>query len=250
MKRIANIFLLTAFIISAVPLSSSLGQDTLRTEMVKYSPDFRFKDGIYLNFEQVKNNSPIPKAKLLTSVDYNDREFFKRLIEMDKIYFYDDMGVRQEVTKSNIWGYARNGVIYVQVQENFNRITFIGNICHFVADITTYDNRYSNSPYGYYDPYYSPYSGYGNYYSPYYSPYSYPYGQSSMPRTEVKQYLIDFESGKVLEFDVDNTELLLMKDSQLYEEYVQLSGKKKKELMFVYIRKFNEKNPLFLPVEK
>jgi hypothetical protein len=66
----------------------------------------------------------------------------------------------------------------------------------------------------------------------------------------VKQYLIDFESGKVLEFDVDNTELLLMKDSQLYEEYVQLSAKKKKELMFVYIRRFNEKNPLFIPVEK
>jgi hypothetical protein len=71
-----------------------------------------------------------------------------------------------------------------------------------------------------------------------------------MPRTELKQYLIDFESGKVLEFDVDNTELLLMKDSQLYEEYVQLSGKKKKDLMFVYISKFNDKNPLFIPVEK
>jgi len=66
----------------------------------------------------------------------------------------------------------------------------------------------------------------------------------------VKQYIIDFESGKVLEFDISNTELLLMKDNQLYEEYVQLSNKKKKDLMFVYIRKFNEKNPLFLPVEK
>ncbi len=254
MRRVEKIFFLIALILSVVPVLSVFGQDSTRTEMVKYTPDFRFKDGIYLNFEQVKNNSPIPKAKLLTSVDYNDREFFKKLLEMDKIYFYDDMGVRQEVAKSNIWGYVRNGVIYVQVQENFNRITFVGNICHFVADITTYDNRYYNSPYGYYDPYYSPYSGYGNYYSPYYSPYNSPYyspyGQSSMPRTELKQYLIDFESGKVLEFDVDNTELLLMKDSQLYDEYVQLSGKKKKDLMFVYIRKFNEKNPLFIPVEK
>ena len=252
MERFAKIFFLIAFIISGLPSLPSFGQDSIRTEIVKYTPDFRFKDGIYLNFEQVKNNSPIPKAKLLTSVDYNDREFFKRLIEMDKIYFYDDMGVRQEVTKSNIWGYSRNGVLYVQVQENFNRITFIGNICHFVADITTYDNRYYNSPYGYYDPYYSPYSGYGNYYSPYsgYGNYYSPYGQSSMPRTELKQYVIDFESGKVLEFDVDNTELLLMKDSQLYDEYVQLSGKKKKDLMFVYIRKFNEKNPLYIPVEK
>jgi hypothetical protein len=40
-----------------------------------------------------------------------------------------------------------------------------------------------------------------------------------------------------------------MKDPSVYDEYVQLSGKKKKELMFVYIRKFNEKNPLYLPAK-
>ena len=247
MERVNKTFILILFIISAAPLISCFGQE--KEGMVKYTPDFRFKDGIYLNFEQVKANSPIPKAKLVTSVDYNDREFFKRILEMDKIYFYDEMGVRQEITKNNIWGYSRNGVLYVQVQENFNRITFVGNICHFVADITTYDNHYYNNPYGYYDPYYSPYyGGYGGYgYSPYY--YS-PYSQSNMTRTELQQYIIDFESGKILEFNVENTELLLMKDNQLYEEYVQLSHKKKKDLMFVYIRKFNEKNPLYIPVEK
>ncbi len=215
--------------------------------MVKYSPDFKFNDGIYLNFDQVKTNKPIPKAKLLTSVDYNDREFFKKILKNDKIYFYDNLGVRQDVPKNSIWGYARNGVLYVQIQESFNRITFVGSICHFVADITTYDSRNYNSPYGYYDPYYSPY-GYNSYYSPYSSYYS-PYRQSNMTRTELKQYIIDFESGKILEFNVENTELLLMKDNQLYDEYVQLSRKKKKDLMFVYIRKFNEKNPLYIPVE-
>ena len=71
-----------------------------------------------------------------------------------------------------------------------------------------------------------------------------------MARNELKQYLIDIESGKVLEFDVENTELLLMKDDKLYEEYVQLSRKKKKELMFVYVRKFNENNPLYIPIVK
>lgn len=246
MVKILKIFFLINLIISGGNLNPLFAQD--KEGMVKYTPDFRFTDGIYLNFEQVKMNSPIPKAKLLTSVDYNDREFFKKVLEMDKIYFYDNMGIRQELEKSAIWGYARNGVLYIQVQENFNRITFVGNICHFVADITTYDSR-NNSPYGYYDPYYSPY-GYGNYYSPYgygnyYSPY---YNRSNMSRNELKQYLIDFESGKVLEFDVDNTELLLMKDNTLYEEFVKLPRKKKKELMFVYIRKFNEKNPLYIPV--
>ncbi len=244
MVRALRKLLWISLVIYSLPATLLPGQDT--GGMVKYTPDFRFNDGIYLNFDQVKQNRPIPKAKLLTSIDYNDREFFKKLMEMDKIYFYDNMGVRQEIVKNTIWGYARNGVLYVQVQENFNRITFVGSICHFVADVTTYDSRYNNSPYGYYDPYYSPYS-YGSYYSPY-SAYSYP-SRSNMSRTELKQYLIDFETGKVLEFDVANTELLLMKDTTLYDEYVQLARKKKKELMFVYIRKFNEKNPLFLPTE-
>lgn len=222
------------------------GQD--REGMVKYTPEFRFKDGIYLNFDQVKLNKPIPKEKLLTSVDYNDREFFQKVLEGGKIYFYDGVGVRQELSKNDIWGYSRNGVLYIQVQEGFNRITFVGNICHFVADVTTYDSRYNNYPMsGYYDPYYYPYSyGYYGPSSPYYSPYR----NSGLARNELKQYIIDFESGKVLEFDVTNVEVLLMKDTQLYDEYVQLSRKKKKQLMFVYIRKFDERNPLYIPVEQ
>lgn len=242
MLKVIRIVFLSVLFSSLIPVVGVFAQE--KEEMVKYTTDFKFNDGIYLNFEQVKLNSPIPKSKLLTSIDYNDRDFFKKVFESEKIYFYDNMGIRQEIAKNTIWGYARNGVLYVQVQENFNRITFIGNICHFVADITTYDTRSYGSPYGYYDPYYSPYS-YGSYYpyDPYYSPY-----RSTVSRSELKQYIIDFESGKILEFDVDNTELLLMKDNVLYEEYVQLSKKKKKDLMFVYIRKFNEKNPLFIPV--
>ena len=71
-----------------------------------------------------------------------------------------------------------------------------------------------------------------------------------MGRSEVRQYLIDFEEGKILEYDIENTELLLMKDAELYEEFMRLPNKKKRELMFVYIRKFNEKNPLFVPVNQ
>jgi len=229
-------------------LLPAISQDS--TRMVKYTPEFRFNDGIYLNFEQLKANSPIPKAKLLTSADYNDRDFYTKVFAAEKIYFYDELGVRQEIAHDEIWGYSRNGVIYVMIQGNFNRITFVGNICHFVADITTYDTqRNYYSPYGYYDPYYySPYSysGYGGYpYGSYYSP----YGPTQTTRNELKQYIIDFESGKVMEFNVDNVELLIMKDASLYDEYVQLSKKKKKELMFVYVRKFNEKNPLYLPAK-
>jgi hypothetical protein len=256
MKKLLRILLIILSIGSGRSLVLLNAQEN--QGMVKYTPDFRFTDGIFLNFDQVKTNSPIPKAKILTSTDYNDKDFFKNLMSGEKIYFYDGMGIRQDVDKSSVWGFSRNGVLYVQIQGNFNRITFIGNICHFVADITSYDNRNYNSPYGYYDPYYSPYyspyyypysyGNYGNYYSPYGS-YNYPYRQNT-GRNELRQYLIDFESGKILEYDVENTELLLMSDPDLHEEFMRLPNKKKKDLMFVYIRKFNEKNPLYLPVNQ
>ncbi len=246
MKNYFRVIILGAVMLQVAGAFTVEGQE--QEGMVKYTPDFRFRDGIYVNFEQVKQNSPIPKAKLLTSTDYNDKEFFKKLLESDKIYYYDGMGVRQEISVGDIWGYSRNGVLYIQVQNNFNRITFMGSICHFVADVTTYDNRYY-SPYGgYYDPYYSPY-GYGNYYYPYGSYYS-PYGRNSMSRNEIKQYIFDFEEGKILEFDQKNTETLLMRDSELYEEFVRLPRKQRKDMMFVYIRKYNEKNPLYLPENK
>ncbi|HCC71923.1 MAG TPA: hypothetical protein DEQ09_12345 [Bacteroidales bacterium] len=232
-------------IITTVVSINLAGQDPER-EMVEFTPDFRFNDGIFLTFEQVKENKPISKAKILTSADYNDRDFFKQVFANDNIYFYDAMGIRQEITTSDIWGYSRNGILYVQIQGGFNRITYVGNICHFVADITTYNRRYYGSPYNYYDPYYSPYNYY-NYYNPYYSPYYMPYRPTTMSRNELVQYMIEFETGKRIKYELKNVELLLMKDPELYDEFLQLSRKKKKQMMFLYIRKYNEKHPLYLP---
>ena len=223
--------------------------------LVQYTPDFKFRDGIYLNFDMVRTNSPIPKAKLFTSVDYNDKDFFDQVISSEKIYFYDNMGVRQEIEKDNIWGFARNGVLYVKVQDNFNRITFFGSIIHFVADVTTSTGY---NPYGYYDPYYSPYRSYYSpyYYSPYssryYDPYYYggsPY-RSNSSRTDLQMFMIDFETGKTYEYNLENLEALLMKDPQLYEEFVSMRNKNQKKMMFVYLRKFNENHPVFLPSGK
>lgn len=248
MKKIGFIILYTLLIAPACyNIMAQEQSDGEGTETVPLTPDFRFKDGVFLNFEQVKANSPIPKARILTSADYNARDFFNQVFESDKIYFYDAMGGRQEVSNNDIWGYSRNGILYVRVEDGFNRITFVGRLAHFVADITTYDRRYYNSPYNYYNPYsYSPY--YSSYYSPY-SPYSYgyPYSPTTVSRNELVQYVIDFETGKMVEYNIRNVEILLMKDPDLYQEFVQLSRKKKKQMLFLYIRKYNEKHPIYLP---
>jgi hypothetical protein len=240
----------------AVLLASGIARAQGSDTLVQYTPDFKFRDGIYLNFDMVKNNNPIPKAKLFTSVDYSDKDFFDQVLSSDKIYFYDGMGVRQEIEKSSIWGFARNGVLYIKVQDNYNRITFFGSIIHFVADVTTTTSN--SNPYGYYNPYspygsyYSPYSSYNSPYSNYYSPYSYggyPYSSNST-RTNLEMFMIDFETGKEYEYDLANLESLLMKDPELYEEFVSMHNKNQKKMMFVYLRKYNEKHPVFIPSGK
>lgn len=220
-------------IFAAVFNLSASQQDT--SGMIRYTPDFKFKEGIFLSFDQVKQNNPIPKSSIITTVAYDDPDFYERVLREKKIQVFDNLGSKQEIAVKNLWGFSRNGVLYININDGNYRITIIGSICHFVASLSTYNNAYNS-----YNPYYSygyPYSNYP--YNPYYSPYS------NAPNTEMRQYLLDFKTGNVLEYDVESVELLLMADPELHDAYAALSNKKQKQMKFLYIRKFNERNPLY-----
>jgi hypothetical protein len=223
----AMLIFLFPFLIQAQPVKQG-------DSLIRYTPEFKFKDGIYLNFDQVRMNEPIYKSRIITDIPYDNPDFFDQILKQKKIELFDHIGTRQEVPTKNIWGFASNGVLYINFKGNFFRITLIGSICHFVANVTTYSNDILNPYYGY--PYYNPYN-------PYYSPY-----RGGTPDIDIKQLLLDFKTGNVLEYNEESVELLLMPDAQLYDEFVGLSKKKQKQLKFVYIRKFNEKNPLYFPV--
>jgi hypothetical protein len=187
---------------------------------VKYAPGFQFNDGIYANFDDE---------------DINDRDFYEKITGQKEIIIYDENGVKKVMKTSNIWGYGRNGVLYINISSAFHRISFIGSICHFVASVTTYNPNYYD-PY-YYNPYYS--SSY------YYNRYSVP--QSNYTSTDLRQYLLDFETGEVMDYNTESVGVLLMKDPELADEYQSLRHRKKKQMKFVFIRRYNEKHPLYFP---
>jgi hypothetical protein len=203
--------------------------------LVKYTTDFKFGDGIYANFDMVLANDPIPPARIVTDLDMFDRDFYEKITTGKEIVIYDRNGVKKELPTQDIWGYGRNGILYINVGSAFHRISLVGSICHFVATVTTYNPNY-------YDPYY---------YNPYYSS-SYYYNRYSMPRsniasTDLRQYLLDFQTGDVMEYETESVEVLMMKDPELADEYHALSNRKKKQMKFVFIRRYNEKHPLYLP---
>jgi hypothetical protein len=238
-----NNFIYSIFIALLFSFTGVFAQD--ERDLVKYTHEFRFNDGIYLNFEQVKNNAPLPKYKILTDADYHDPEFFDKVLKHDIIYYFDDKGVKQELSLEDIWGYSRNGVIYIRMGNEFSRISILGGICHFVGTVTNTDTRYYDP---YYNPYYNrynPYSYYGGYGG--YNNFYYPQQAETYTRTEMKQFILDFETGKVMDYSVQNVEIALMRDPELYDEYMALKSKQKKQLKFLYIRKFNESNPVYFP---
>lgn len=200
--------------------------DTNNLNLEKYTNEFKFETGIFTDFEQAKNNSPIPIVRIITSYDTDDTDFFENLVSEKYIYIYDNLGLEKKIETDDIWGYCNNGVIYIQKNDKFNRLGVIGSISHFVAYETVYDNT---NPYSYS-------TGYTD------------YGTYPTTSTELKQYLLSFQSGEVFDFNYKTVEILLMNDTELYDAFINLKKRDKKNLAFVYVRKYNEKNPLMLPV--
>lgn len=219
---------LSIMVLLFVPLITGAQQEALNP----YGNEVRFSEGIFLSFEDVRNNQPVPKTMIRSSFAYDDPDFFRKALNGRELEYFDELGMVRSVQVKDIWGFSRNGYLYVAMNDGFYRINILGSICHFIADKTVYDN--------YYNPYYSYYSPYSPYY---YSPYS------TRVSNEVRQYLLDFSTGNILEYETGSVEILLMTDPELHDEYMALSRRKKQQQRFIFIRKFNEKHPIMLTAE-
>jgi hypothetical protein len=202
------------------------------TKYVEYTPDYKYTDGIFLSFDQVKKNQPVSIDKIITKEDYNDATFFKNLVKEEVIAVFDNNGMRKEIKPGDVWGYAKMGVLYINYNDEFNRIPVVGSIAHFVSNYTIENSRapdYAYNPYYYNDPYRH-------------------LNNRTYATKEMRQYLIDWESGDVYYYEWKSLKVLLMRDPELYEEYNNLKKRKQKKLVFFYLRRFNERNPLMVPL--
>jgi len=72
-------------------------------------------------------------------------------------------------------------------------------------------------------------------------------GSNQYYTSELHQLIITMNTGEILDFDVENVARAISSDTALYNEFNDLSKRKKRNMMFYYIRKFNENHPLYLP---
>ncbi len=187
-------------------------------DSVQYVQGFEFKQGIYLNYQQFKSNSPVPKSAIIFSEDSSRLDFIKLALSKDNVQWKDTSGVIQTTKVTSLWGYSENKAVYIRHNNQFNRIVVIGSICHFTAYVTNYL-----------------YTGPG----------TYPNQQYGTPVESLQQYILDTDSGVIYDFNTESMEYILQRDATLSKEFSDLRRKQKKDQLFIFLRRYNEKHPLY-----
>lgn len=180
---------------------------------------FAFQPGLYFTIEDYKANHA--NVKLEQLCDKSGKRIFDLDINSGTIYYLEGSEVKS-FRGDHLFGYCYKNSYYVRLEYNqvsyFARLVVIGSLSHFVCEVKTHIS----------DPY---------------SP------MNSRTSYSLVQFILDYETGRIAPFSQDNFEYFLTKDQDLNLEYQALSKKKKRDLMFLYLRKYNEKHPITFPIQ-
>ncbi len=183
--------------------------------------NFRFNEGLFLNFDQVKENYPIPTNNIIAQGDKTTLNFWKSLFSNDVIEYIDTNGQRQFVYSDDVFGFSYKGRLYIHYKNAFAQIPVLGAIFHFTV------------AYNVEDPYY-----FYNSFDPYYI------DDNSSSHIEVSQFIIDYQTGQIYEYNIKTIDQIFARDKNLYEKWSSLSRRKKKKQIFVYLQEYNKNNPV------
>lgn len=175
------------------------------------------KDGIYLTYADFRRNNAITKEQIVSDMDKEHLEFIGKQMNLDLVTFKQGGQVLTSDPKK-IWGFFQNKTLYVNFKEEFYRVPVFGSICYLIATVTV------NS--GFYDPMFG-------------------YGTTGNRTKEIREFIMNFYDGNVVEFSMDRAEELLARDAALYKEFKGLGRRKQKEQVYRYIRKYNDAHPVF-----
>ncbi len=228
---------LLGLLIFLMPLQLLIAQETEDTLMIRYSPEFKFKDGLYLKIEDVKTNDPIPLARIVTDLGSYNKDFVAEMIGSEKIILYDDYGIQRFIYTKHIWGYAEDGRLFIMAGGRFQRIIIQGSISLFIASATTNEKKT-----------FQPrdtsmhYTTTGDLYRSHNKRYYY-----ANVTGESQEYLFDFDSNTLSAYTIEILEKILVRDAELFTEYEALRKRDKKIRIGEFIRRYNINHPLYFP---
>lgn len=187
-----------------------------QTDSLAYAPGFNFRQGIYLNYQQFKENRPVPRSKIVCHFDSTRRDFIQLETAARTLSYTDSSGKVIEISSENIWGYCENYDVYIRYNNAFAKFYRIGCICYFTINIL---DMYQHT---------------GN-----------PSPVKSVSENPAGEFILDTKTGAVLEFVLPNFESILKRDPELYSQFMGLRRGNRKAYMLEYLIKYNQRNLLY-----
>jgi hypothetical protein len=186
--------------------------------MVKYTQDFKFQDGIFMNFDEFKNNAPsITQFEVVKDKNSGDGTYIYL-----KYSVQDTSGSKKKMTNKTCFGFSKNGVLYFSDGNNgFYRMFIVGALSHFIQYQPIYgsmDNFYGNTT------------------------------GLNFSGNELREYLLDFQTGETFVFVYRNfRDFLKSHDEELLKELEKT--KNKRDMIHHFLLKYNERHPVYFPAK-
>ncbi|MEM7103192.1 MAG: hypothetical protein AAF502_08690 [Bacteroidota bacterium] len=199
--------------------------------------EFYFTNGVYLTYEDFKNDLPALSWNVLDAEAHIDGN--EHLVRFSEILMLDD---QTPVDIESIWGVSIEGKPYLNINKVkgkerlrssgedpvlFVRLQAIGNLCYFFYEAYVSEKVAMHV----YDPRTGVRLRTGV--------------VENMKPIAIKK-ILKFETGEVIDYNLSNFKKLIKSDEALYNTLIELSDTEARSKMYKSLFIFNERNPVFI----
>ncbi len=173
-------------------------------------------DGVYLSFDELRENAPSVKRPQLFRSMYDTVFTILQWSRTPSLYYLDKDNQKVSINRQTIVMLAENGTAYIQQNGVFHKATLFGPVIVFTEIYPKV-----NEP-------------------------------MAVVVTEVKaasrDRMLDTENETVMDYTLENFQKILKRDEELYNEFNAIKSiKQKRKMVYRYIEKYNSRNPFRKP---
>ncbi len=187
---------------------------------------FVYKDGFYRTIKDFKDNTPLEPNCIIAEVKPIDPNFFKEVVSKQGFRYRQNDSIKSAAV-DDLFGYCINGDPHMNVGKGkFARMATVGSLCFIPVKQS---------------PQVSPGVGFG---ASTWGGMGMGVGVSIGPPPGPSEILLSVQEEKATELTNETLLQFLEVDPPLADEYRALKRKEQRKQKYLYIQKFNERNPL------
>ncbi len=201
-----------------------------KADSVLITKNFKFKDGVYLNFEDFQRNKPISWDSLKADLYSNPQTCMAQLTSLE----YKNKS--EAINPHTIWGVCLGGIPFIRLDSGevkkpiptFSCLNVRGKICQFSFSTIRETDVFM--------PVYNPATGRimkGTY--------------VKRDKTTEHSRLLHFQTGEIVPFTISHFKKWISDDSGLVNSLNDLNNQEAREKLFKCLLIYDDRHPVYIP---